>query len=188
MTAIFDVLLNTDDIVILGGPSQIDVSVDVGPKGDRGAKFFIGSGNPNTLTFPESPIIGDFFINSSTASDYGWLYIYAQTVSNTNNWQPALRLQPALYSQNVETTFDSGGFSTLQIELSSIVSDVSITDPDRYIVQITPIHSNPISIVVNSKTISSGYLDINLEAIEYASSSWQNLQGVVDLALTISVV
>ena len=187
MTAIFDVLLNTDDIVVLGGPSQIDVSVDIGPKGDRGAKFFVGSGNPNTLTLPESPILGDFFVNSSTASEYGWLYLYTQTPSG-NNWEPAIRLQPAVYVSNVEATFNSSGIATMTIPLSSILSDVTITDPDKYVVQITPIHSNPAVVVVNSITISSSNLNINIESVEYSSSTWQNLQGVVDMGVTISVV
>lgn len=188
MTAIFDVLVNTDDIVVLGGPSQIDLSVDVGPKGDRGAKFFVGSGNPNTLTLPETPQLGDFFVNSSTASDYGWLYIYAQTVSNTNSWEPALKLQPAIYSSNIDATFDSSGLTTVQVALSEIVSDVTITDASRYIVQVTPVHSYPVALSINSKTISSGNININIEAIEYSSSTWQNLQGTVTMGVTISVV
>jgi hypothetical protein len=68
------------------------------------------------------------------------------------------------------------------------LSDVTITDPDRYVVQITPIHSNPAVIVVNSKTVASSNLNVFVEAIEYSSSTWQNLQGVVDLGVTISVV
>lgn len=188
MTAIFDVLLNTDDIVVLGGPSQIDVSVDIGPEGTRGSKFFVGSGNPNTLTLPETPLLGDLFINSSTATEYAWVYLYTQSVSGTNTWQPTLRLQPSIYSSNAEITFDSDGLATVEILLSDIVSDVTITDSSRYIVQITPEHSDPCSISINSKSISSGYLYINLEAIEYSSSSWQKLQGVVTLGITISVV
>ena len=187
MTAIFDVLLNTDDIVVLGGPSQIDVAVDIGPKGDRGAKFFVGSGNPNTLTLPEIPILGDFFVNSSTASEYGWLYVYTQTPSG-NTWEPALRLQPAIYTSNVEVTFNSSGLATMTIPLSSILSDVTITDPNSYVVNITPIHSNPVSLVVNSKSVSSSNLVTNIEAVEYSSSTWQALQGVIDLGVTISVV
>lgn len=187
MTAIFDVLVNTDDIVVLGGPSQIDVSVDIGPNGERGSKFFVGSGNPNTLTLPEIPALGDFFVNSSTASEYGWLYIYTQTPSG-NNWEPALRLQPAVYTSNVEVTFNSNGLAIMTIPLSSILSDVTITDPESYVVNITPIHSNPVTVVVNSKTISSSNLVTNIEAIEYSSSTWQALQGVIDLGVTISVV
>lgn len=187
MTAIFDVLVNTDDIVVLGGPSQIDVAVDIGPQGTRGAKFFVGAGNPNTLTLPEIPALGDLFINSSTASDYGWMYIYTQSLSG-NTWEQAVKLQPAIYTSNIEITLDSGGLGTITIPLSEIVSDVTITDPDSYVVQLTLIHSNPGTVVVNSKSIVSSNLVINVEAIEYSSSTWQALQGIVDMGLTISVV
>lgn len=187
MTAIFDVLLNTDDIVVLGGPSQIDVAVDVGPPGIRGAKFFVGSGNPNTLTLPEIPQLGDFFVNSSTSSNYGWMYIYTQSLAG-NTWEQAIKLQPAIYTSNVEITLDSNGLGTITVPLSEIVSDVTITDPNSYIAQLTLIHSNPGTIVVNSKSIVSSNLLINVEAIEYSSSVWQPLQGNIDIALTISVV
>lgn len=187
MTAIFDVLVNTDDIVVLGGPSQIDVAVDIGPPGTRGAKFFVGAGNPNTLTLPETPQLGDFFVNSSTASNYGWMYIYTQSLSGSA-WEQAIKLQPAIYTSNVEITLDSGGLGTITIPLSSIVSDVTITDPNSYVVQLTLIHSNPGTIVVNSKSIVSSNFVINVEAVEYSSSTWQPLQGTVDIGLTISVV
>jgi hypothetical protein len=187
MTAIFDVLVNTDDIVVLGGPSQIDVAVDIGPPGTRGAKFFVGAGNPNTLTLPETPQLGDFFVNSSTASEYGWMYIYTQSLSG-NTWEQAIKLQPAIYSTNFEITLDSSGLGTITVPLSSIVSDVTITDPDSYIVQITLIHPHPAFVVVNSKSVASSNLVINIEALEYESSTWQPLEGTTDAALTISVV
>lgn len=187
MTAIFDVLVNTDDIVVLGGPSQIDVAVDIGPPGTRGAKFFVGAGDPNTITLPETPQLGDFFVNSSTASNYGWMYIYNQSLSG-NTWQQAIKLQPAIYTSNVEITLNSSGLGTITVPLSSIVSDVTITDPNSYVAQLTLIHSNPGTIVVNSKSIVSSNLVINVEAVEYASSTWQPLQGTVDIGLTISVV
>jgi len=142
MTAIFDVLVNTDDIVVLGGPPQIDVAVDIGPQGTRGSKFFVGVGNPNTLTLPEIPQLGDFFVNSSTASNYGWMYIYTQSLSG-NTWEQAIKLQPAIYTSNVEIILNSNGLGTITVPLSEIVSDVTITDPNSYVVQTTLIHSNP---------------------------------------------
>lgn len=187
MTAIFDVLVNTDDIVVLGGPSQIDVSVDIGPPGTRGAKFFVGAGNPNIISLPETPSLGDLFINSSTASDYGWVYVYTQSISG-NTWEQAVKLQPAIYTSNVEITLDSNGAGTISIPLSEIVSDVTITNADSYVVQLTLIHSNPGSVVVNSKSVISSNLVINVEAVEYSSSVWQALQGVVTMGITISVV
>lgn len=190
MTAIFDVLLNTDDIVVLGPPPVIDVSLDLGSQGQRGSRYFVGSGNPNTsgvLPSGEEVLLGDLFINSSTASQYGWLYVYTQTPSG-NTWSPAIKLQPSLYTRYVEASFGVTGIATLTIPLSEIVSDVTISDADRYVVQITPVHNNPIALSVNSKTISSSNLQIIVEAIEYSSTTWQPLNSTIDLAVTISVV
>ena len=38
-----DVLLNTDDVVVIGPPESIDLLVDIGPQGTRGSKFIVGS-------------------------------------------------------------------------------------------------------------------------------------------------
>ena len=39
-----DVVLSNDDITILGPPSTIELSVDIGPQGDRGSQIFVGVG------------------------------------------------------------------------------------------------------------------------------------------------
>lgn len=188
--SIFDVLIDSEDIVVLGPPSNIDVSLGVGEKGVRGSKFFIGSGDPNVpgiIPSAEEILLGDVFINTSTSSQFSWLYLYVFTPSG-NIWTPALRLQPSIYVRNTDITFDGSGTSVITIPLSDIVTDSTITDVNRFVVQITPINSNPIAIVVNSKSIISSNLLINVEAIEFASSSWSNLTGLVKLGITISVV
>lgn len=192
MTSIFDVLLNTDDITVLGPPSQVDVSVGIGEKGTRGSQFFAGSGNPNTpgvLPAEEEILIGDVFINNSTASEFSWLYVYtaAPTLGGAT-WSPVLRLQPSMYTRHIDATFDGSGIATMTIPLEDIVSDVIISDVERYVVQITPIFSDPVSISINSKSIVSDNLNIVIEAIKYSSSAWSALTGVVELGVTISVV
>ena len=80
--AIFDVVVNTDDLVVLGPPDVVDVSISIGEKGDRGATFYAASGNPNSTAISQNifgssvtPIAGDLFINTATGDEYGWLYI-----------------------------------------------------------------------------------------------------------------
>jgi hypothetical protein len=188
--SVFDVLVDSEDIVVLGPPTTLDVSLGIGEKGERGSKFFIGSGDPNTLgVIPSSEeiILGDVFINTSTSSQFSWLYLYAFTPSG-NIWAPALRLQPSIYSRNNDVTFDSNGLSSLIIPLGDIVPDTNVTDVDRFVVQITAINSNPVAITVNSKLISSSNFVIAIEAIEFSSLAWSALTGTVKLAVTISVV
>jgi hypothetical protein len=188
---ILDVLVDTPDIVVLGPPQQIDVSLDVGAKGERGSRFFVGTGNPNipgVLPSGESFILGDVFLNSSTGAEFSWLYVFVQTPTG-NTWQPALRIQPAIYNRHIDATFNSSGVSTISVPLVDISPDSDILDVDRYVIQITPVfYAKPISLTINSKSVVGTNLQFIVEAIEYFSSSWQNLEGVVELGVTISVV
>lgn len=190
MTAVFDVLVQTDDLVVLGPPASIDVSLDIGPQGQRGSLFFVGSGNPNVsgvLPSGQTFLVGDAFINASTASNYGWLYFYVSTPTG-NTWVPALRLQPSLYSSEIGTLFNSNGEATITIPTSSIAPDSTISDVEKYIVQITPVNSNPIALSITSKTILGPNINVFVKAIKYNGSTWSNLSGVVDLQVTISMV
>ena len=65
-----EVILSTEDITVLGGPSSINVDVDFGPPGTRGSQIFIGQGNPNdpTTEIGQDVInILDLYINIKTA-------------------------------------------------------------------------------------------------------------------------
>jgi hypothetical protein len=192
MTSIFDVLLNTDDITVLGPPSQIDVSTGIGEKGIRGSQFFAGSGNPNNsgvLPVGEEVLVGDVFINNSTASEFSWLYVYTSDLTlGGATWTPVLKLQPSIYTRHIDATFNGSGIATMTVPLEDIVSDVTISDVERYVVQITPIASGPIALSINTKTIVSDNLNIVVEAVKYSSSTWSVLTGVVELGVTISVV
>jgi len=188
---IFDVLLDTEDIVVLGPPQQIDVLLDIGSKGDRGSRFFVGTGNPNNpgvLPGGQTFLLGDVFLNASTGAEFAWLYIYIQTPSG-NIWTPAIRLQPAIYNREIDTIFNSSGVATISVPLAEISPDSTIIDVDRYVIQITPsLYANPVSLTVPTKSISGPNLQFTVKAIEYASSVWQNLEGEVELAVNISVV
>jgi hypothetical protein len=185
----FDVLLETQDIVVLGPPNNIDVRVDVGPKGERGSRFFVGSGDPNVpgvIASGQNPFIGDVFVNASTASNYGWLYVYVRTPSG-NTWTPTLRLQPSVFSSTISTIF-SEGQSQIGIPLSSIVPDVTVLDIEKYVIQLSCNRNNPIAISIVSKVIQGPGLVFSVKAAEYVSGSWVDLDGPVSIDTTITVI
>jgi hypothetical protein len=187
--SIFDVLLDTEDIVILGPPTNIDVRVDVGPKGDRGARFFVGSGNPNipgVIPLGQNPLVGDVFVNASTASEYGWLYLYVRTPSG-NAWVPTLRLQPSIFSANISTIFTSGE-SQISIPLANIVPDTTILDVEKYIIQCTSNKNVPVALSVSSKIIQGPSLIFTVKAAGYSGGSWTNLDGPESLDITVTVI
>lgn len=191
--AIFDVVVNTDDLVVLGPPDVIDLAISIGERGFRGATFYAGSGNPNDLEVSQNifgtvvvPAAGDIFINTAIGPEYGWLYIYNPKIIG-NQWDQLLKLQNPFYAESKQVEFSSGS-AIMSFPLSSILpSGVSELDTDKYVVSLTPKASNPISLSVTSKSISSGNLNISLNAIKYISS-WSALNETINIDTHIAVV
>lgn len=195
MTAIFDVVVNTDDLVVLAPPATIDVGVDFGPQGQRGATFYAGSGNPNDAAVSENvfgdvitPVEGDLYINTAAGANYGWLFIYNPKIVG-DDWDSVLRLNPPMYTRNVEQTFTSG-ITTMSIPVADILpAGVVVSGPYSYVVSLTPINSDPTVLTINSQTVSGSNLEIVIEGIKYSGGSWSNLNAsTIDIATTITVV
>lgn len=193
--SIFDVVVNTDDLVVLAPPSQIDVGVDFGPQGQRGATFYAGSGNPNDASVSENvfgdvitPVEGDLYINTAAGANYGWLFIYNPKIVG-DDWDQVLRLNPPIYTRNVEETFTSG-IATIAIPVADIVPlGVVVSGPYDYVVNLTPINSDPTILTINSQSVSGSNLEIVVEGIKYSGGSWSNLNSeTIDIATTITVV
>lgn len=195
MTAIFDVVVNTDDLVVLAPPTVIDVGVDFGPQGQRGATFYAGSGDPNDASVAENvfgdvivPVEGDLYINTAAGANYGWLFIYNPKIVGYD-WDQVLRLNPPFYTRNVEETFTTGEI-VISIPTSDIIPPgVVVSGPYSYVVNLTPINSNPTVLTIKSQTISGSNLLITVEGIKYSGGSWSVLNAeTIDIATIVSVV
>ena len=195
MTAIFDVVVNTDDLVVLASPTTIDVGVDFGPQGQRGATFYAGSGNPNDTTVSENvfgdvivPIDGDLYINTAAGANYGWLFIYNPKIVG-DDWDSVIRLNPPMYTRNVEQTFTSGT-TTISVPTADIVpSGTVISSAYNFIVNLTPINSDPTVLTINSQVVSGSNLEIVVWGMKYSGGSWSDLDSeTIDIATNIAVV
>ena len=193
--SIFDVVVNTDDLVVLAPPANIDVGVDFGPQGQRGATFYAGSGDPNDSSVSENvfgdiivPVEGDLYINTAAGANYGWLFIYNPKVTG-DDWDQVLRLNPPIYTRNIEQTFTSG-LSTISVPVADILPPgVVVTGPYDYVVNLTPINADPTVLTINSQSVVSTNLNIVVEGIKYSGGSWSNLNSeTIDIATTIAVV
>ena len=193
--SIFDVVVNTDDLVVLAPPTIIDVGVDFGPQGTRGATFYAGSGNPNDAFVEENvfgdvivPIDGDLYINTAAGANYGWLFIYNPKVTG-DDWDQVLRLSPPIYNRNVEQTF-TAGVSTMVIPEEDIVPlGVVVTGPYDYVVNLTAISTDPTLLTINSQSVSSGNLNIVIEGIKYSGGTWSAMNSeTIDIATIVTVV
>ena len=193
--SIFDVIVNTDDLVVLAPPSVIDVGVDFGPQGTRGATFYAGSGDPNDASVEENvfgdvivPIDGDLYIHTAAGANYGWLFIYNPKVVG-DDWDSVLRLNPPIYNRNVEQTF-TAGVSTMVIPEEDIVPlGVVVTGPYDYVVNLTAISTDPTLLTINSQSVSSGNLNIVIEGIKYSGGTWSAMNSqTIDISTIVTVV
>ena len=191
---IFDVVIDTEDLLVLGPVDNVELQVDIGPTGKRGSKYFVGAGDPNTpgvIPGTEEIQIGDFFINSSTAStDYGWLYVRQAGQNNVVSWVKAVQLQPAMYANNFNTTF-SGGLGTISIPLIDVVSQGASTNTNKYVVQLTAINAEPVLLTLQQKRIPSpnfNTLFLDVRAIRFSLGEWIPVSADINIGVTISVI
>lgn len=189
-----DVLLNTEDVVVLGPPETIDVLIDIGPQGTRGTKFIVGSGEPNALTssgiiLGQTLILNDMYINTSPGANYGYMYQYISQPGG-NAWVPVLNVSPAIYS-SVETVSFTSGAGSITIPISSIVTVTgSPLTASNFNVQFQIEGANPIASSMEIPALAGAgtNLVINFDAIQYSGGTWSNLSGNKVVHLFISIV
>jgi len=189
-----EVLLSTDDITVLGGPTTREVNVNFGPQGDRGSQIFVGLGKPSVPgVLGETPQIFDMFINLSSSDDeYLYLYQYV-SVDGSNTWLRLLRLIPNTYLTNVTGAFVNGQYQVF-IPVINIVplSGVGNVTSANFNVQHTVVNNLPVasSITVGELSTFDGIivLPITISAAEFDGSTWSSLSSEKVVQLLITVV
>jgi hypothetical protein len=191
-----DVVLTTDELLVLSGPSSVNVEVDFGPEGERGSLFFVTVGNPNTTLIGQNPKAKDLCVNVlKTDNEYSYVYQYNSDGANGFQWYPIIKLNPLQYNKILTGTFVDGS-KVFNIPVNYIVDEETsqtLTSANFNITYSIP-NENPIasSIEVGSFTNDpvSGLqvIPVTVNAVEYASSTWQNLDGVKTVHFVISIV
>jgi hypothetical protein len=189
-----DVLLNTEDVVVLGPPDSVDVLVDIGPQGTRGSKIIVGSGEPNAQTssgvlLGTTLILNDIYIQTDPGADYGYMYQYVSQPGG-NTWVEVLSISPAIYSAIQTLSFSSGSASTT-IPISNIVTVTgSPLTASNFNVQFQIEGENPIaaSMEIPALVGAGTNLVINFDAVQYSGGSWSALTGSKKVHLFISIV
>ena len=188
-----DVLLNNDDITVLGPPETIELLVDIGPTGTRGSQVFVGVGDPNSIEIGQTPLLNDLFINTSPGGELGYMYQYVSEPGG-DTWIKVLDLNPSIYSINYETIF-SAGTTSITIPISDIVDVTGAPlTADNFNVQHSITHTNPIasSISIPALVGDGSNLVVDITAVEYSSESgpaeWLELDGYLTVHLVVSIV
>jgi hypothetical protein len=183
------VVLNNDDITIFAPPATVELLVDIGSQGARGSQFFVGVGNPNTVNIGQTPNLNDLYINTSPGGELGYLYQY-QSQPGGNLWVEVLDIYPSVYSENAQVTFESGSAEVV-IPVADIVTVTGTPlTSDNFSVQYSIAHTNPVASAMQIPALlgAGDNLVINLEAVEYASSTWSALDESVTIHLNITIV
>lgn len=191
-----EVLLSTEDITVLGGPSSISVDVDFGPQGTRGSQIFVGEGDPNdpaTVIGQTDIKILDLYINIKP-SDLEYLYVYQYVTENAILfWKKLFKIIPNTKSLNSSSTFTSGA-TTINVPVNQIVGpdQVATIAAANFNVQATIINANPVALSVQvgapSGTGNARAVPITINASEYSGSAWSALTGSKTVQLLITVV
>ena len=189
-----DVLLNTEDVVVLGPPDSVDVLVDIGPQGTRGSKIIVGSGEPNAQTssgvlLGTTLILNDIYIQTDPGADYGYMYQYVSQPGG-NTWVEILNISPAIYS-TIETTSFTSGSASITIPISNIVTVTgSPLTASNFNVQFQIEGANPIAASMEIPALAGAgpNLVINFDAVQYSGGSWSALTGSKIIHLFISIV
>ena len=189
-----DVLLSSDDLLVIGGPTSIDLQLDYGSKGTRGSQIFLSNGNPNTAgNILDTPLINDLAINTSAADTEEYLYLYQyKYVDAVLAWHPYLKLLPNQFNANYSVVFTAGvGTVTLEIPSIALPTTGAAYSASNFNIQATVSNSSPTAVSVEIGTVTPGdvyTLPITLRAAQYSSSTWSSVNSTKLVYLAISVV
>lgn len=186
------VLIANDDLTVIGGPTSIAVSMDLGATGKRGSQIFISPGNPtDPLTvIGQTPEVFDLCINT-LVSDSEYLYLYQyQNLGAVNQWMPLFKIIPDTFADNSSKSFSSGS-AQINIPVSSITATQNLSS-SNFNIQYSIFGDNPISSSVSVAEIDIideiEVLPITINAVEFIDNNWEPASGTKIVSLLITVV
>lgn len=193
-----DVILDTPDIRVLGGPSIVDLELDFGRQGARGSNIYAGFGKPSTATLPSGYQIKDLYINLDPNDDeYSCIYQYTTTVVDDiaiNEWVLLLRVSPSTLSINTTLDFTAGSAEYI-IPLDNYFPDdilQQITESNINI-QISFRNANQIASSISGAVISTiqnppkTILTITIKAVSFDGTDWAVLSGSVESNMLVGL-
>lgn len=190
-----EINLSTDELLVLGGPSEVQLAVDFGEKGDRGSIIFASLGNPNVALVGQSPKPYDLCINTLTTDDnYSYVYQYISSATgNTYNWEPVIKFNPNVYFKNISGAFVAGS-KVFSIPLVNIVDleTMSTLTSANFNVQATIQNTSAVALSIVVGSIVSvqdiQMLPVTVHAVEFNGGTWIDLVGTKTVQFAISIV
>jgi hypothetical protein len=191
-----DVLIDTEDITVLGGPESISVDLDVGPNGERGSRIFTSVGDPNLVSIGGNQTfkVFDLCINVNPShEDYQFLY---QRINDSGDetWEKIFKMTTNQYSEVESRTFVAGEVEIV-INLIDVVPEDMITTVQASDFAVmhnisgsqTPIASSMLVGDIITNGLSRG-LPITIHGASLQDGTWSDLVGNLSVHLFISMV
>lgn len=190
-------IIESVDLTVLNGPTEISLDVDFGRPGVRGSQIYVVAGDPNveSQAIPESIRYNDLVINNSTATPQDYLNVYQYINSGgVDVWEKVFRITTNFYSNTSSKVFTNGE-AVINIPARSIVGSelAASASSDDFNVQCTIAGSeNLVSSSVSVGSINPNDEDFNLpitiKAAEFDGSTWSLVDGLLTVHLFITVV
>ena len=150
-----DTIISNDELVVVGPPASVSVSVDIGPQGERGSEFYSGVGTPaqNAASLVDAKV-NDLYINRLLGGNYGVVY-KLNAVPGGSSWQSILKFQPISHSVQKLVNFTSGTGS-ISIPLADFYSNAPESlSPETILVQAISELDDPAFISISNKNIQT---------------------------------
>jgi hypothetical protein len=194
---VVDSIVDSVDVTVLNGPTEIQLDVDFGRPGVRGSQIYIVSGDPNdsSTVVPVTVRYNDLAINNSKAVPQDYLNVYQYISSGgVDLWEKVLRITTDFYSYSATKVF-TNGVTSVNIPVSAIVgTEVAATvESSNFNIQCTIAGSEiPAAVSVKVGEIveqdEEFILPITINAAEFDESVWNLINDSKTVHLFITVV
>lgn len=177
--ALMEVLVSSEDLLVLGPPATIEVDLDIGARGQRGSQIFLNMGKPSEV-FEGTPLPYDLYFNLNPGdSEYLNVYQYITLPGIGNTWAKVFKIFPNELRKNYSLEFING-LATKTINVTDIIplSLVATIEAENFNIVYSIENQNPIASSIDSISIypdeETGFinLEISIKALEYKNNAW----------------
>ena len=185
-----NVVLDTDELTVLGPPASIDLQVDIGPAGERGSYIYSGFADPNVSSTPFlnlPPKIGDLYLRVSDNTIYQYssvpggnqwieitdLQVYANDAQELYNAAEILSASSIYYAQSASASADQA----LTNALSASATYLTVNSASNIYATITSLNNIDFSPFLTLVTASNTYATQISPSISTPTISNANLSG-----------
>lgn len=174
-----EVLVSSEDLLVLGPPATIEVDLDIGAKGQRGSQIFLDMGKPSEV-FEGTPLPYDLYFNLNPGdSEYLNVYQYITLPGIGNTWAKVFKIFPNELRHNYSLDFNNGSaIKTINVTEIIPLSLLATVEAENFNIVYSIENQNPIASSIDSISIvenqETGFyeLTIVIKALEYKNNAW----------------